>query len=827
MRVVRRTRVWWWWSWLTVVVVAVGLAGAADEVDGPSPNGGVTGRGREAPSLPIEVQDVQLWREPPALRVETSGPVKPTVTVVPPTRETPPRIEVEVPAWVPGRTTPLVGQGLVRRVRLVKTPSHGTRFVIELTAPAGHRLRVNDRTITVQLRPGEAMPVVAKAAPEAAEPRLANMTLVEDPAASEASPAPPAPPAQVEHPGPDDAEPVDPAPAPELRTQEVAAPPQDDAPATADLGLTIERGARFAWPNLDAPYYADQSAAPERLALKAWRQGTPALPAPAAYGTPATLYLAADVTYLRTLLGQDEPLAGPQAYERALRVAPAFPDAPRALVMLGFANLGIGLAPEAELAFTRVVREHRDSPYAAVAAVGRASALRARRRFDEARAALAPLGDHPPVEIACDALAERAALARASGAHDEAAPLDEQVARDCPRLGALASVIEGRADSLLALGRRADARALLAQESQALTADEQARLLVRAAELAHDDGDTEGARRALDRVLGLRVSTALRSIAQAHLARLDGLVAPDRAVESLEHLAATAQTPASRAGIVEQIAETLADAGRFEAALARLGRTADADGGSMRFDARADAILARWLARLAEAGDVVGIATVYAAHRTAIDTRAQVGTTLVVADALGRVGLPVAALRLLRLRESDDDPLLALTIAEAAVAANEPVVAHEALARVADRDLATELATRRASVGVRVAILDGDLERATGEVDDTGDPLVAQALAAAWITRGDAAAAHESWETARAAYERARSIATDRVQRTTATAGLVSASAASEHAVPEAVDALGLLDDPVVKQGVALLATTRPFGGTLASAPVTEEANAR
>jgi len=814
-----------------VVVVAVGLAGAADEVDGPSPNGGVTGRDREVPSLPIEVENVQLWRDPPALRVETSGPVKPTVTVVPATGETPPRIEVEVPARVPGRTTPLVGQGLVRRVRLVKMPSHGTRFVIELTAPAGHRLRVNDRTITVQLRPGESMPVVAKAAPEGAEPRLANMTLAEEPAASEASPSPPAapaPPAQVEHPGPDGAEPVDPAPAAEIQTQEVAAPPQPDAPATADLGLSIERGARFAWPNLDAQYYADPSAAPERLALKAWRQGTPALPAPASYGTPAALYLAADVTYLRTLLGQDQPLAGPQAYERALRVAPAFADAPRALVMLGFANLGLGLAPEAELAFTRVVREHRDSRYAAVAAVGRASALRARRRFDEARAALAPLGEHPPVEIACDALAERAALARASGAHDEAAPLDEQVARDCPRLGAIASVIEGRADSLLALGRRADAKTLLAQESQALTADEQARLLIRAAELARDDGDTEGARRALDRVLGLRVSAAMRSSAQAHVARLDGLVAPDRAVESLEHLAATAQTPATRAEIVEQIVETLADAGHFETALARLGRTADTDGGSMRFDARADAILARWLTRLGEAGDTIGIATVYAAHRTAIDTRASVATTLVVADGLGRVGLPVAALRVLRLRESDDDPLLALTIAEAAVAAGEPVVAHEALARVADRDLATELATRRARVGVRVAILEGDLERATGEVDDAGDPLVVRALAAAWIARGDAAAAHESWETARAAYERARMIATDRVQRTTATAGLVSASAAGEHAVPEAVDALGLVDDPVVKQGVALLATTRPFGATLASGPATtEQANAR
>jgi hypothetical protein len=116
--------------------------------------------------------------------------------------------------------------------------------------------------------------------------------------------------------------------------------------------IALERGgARFVWPDLDAPCYADPTAAVERLALKGWRQGGMTPNAPADHTSPAGRYLAADVTYLRTLMGQMPPLEAVHAYDRALRADPAFPDAARALVMIGFASLRIGLAPEAATAF--------------------------------------------------------------------------------------------------------------------------------------------------------------------------------------------------------------------------------------------------------------------------------------------------------------------------------------------------------------------------------------------------------------------------------------------------------------------------------------------
>ena len=55
----------------------------------------------------------------------------------------------------------------------------------------------------------------------------------------------------------------------------------------SDAVVALERGgARFVWPDLDAPCYADPAAAVERLALKGWRQGGMTPDAPA---TPAEL----------------------------------------------------------------------------------------------------------------------------------------------------------------------------------------------------------------------------------------------------------------------------------------------------------------------------------------------------------------------------------------------------------------------------------------------------------------------------------------------------------------------------------------------------------
>jgi hypothetical protein len=168
--------------------------------------------------------------------------------------------------------------------------------------------------------------------------------------------------------------------------------------------------------DLDAPCYADPAAAVERLALKGWRQGGMTPDAPANHTSPAGRYLAADVTYLRTLMGQMTPLDAVSAYDRALRAAPDFADAPRALVMIGFASLRIGLAPEADTAFRRALDREPHGRYARVAQLGRAAALRERRRWDEARTALAALADPVPAgSVARCSSSARRSRARPAG----------------------------------------------------------------------------------------------------------------------------------------------------------------------------------------------------------------------------------------------------------------------------------------------------------------------------------------------------------------------------------------------------------------------------
>jgi tetratricopeptide (TPR) repeat protein len=752
------------------------------------------GRGRKAPSPPIEIRRVELWREPvPTLRIHTSRPVRPAIASVPADGRSPARLVIDVPAPATARATRSIGGfGVVRRVTVASHGKGGTQIVVDLAEPCPHRIRLDGRLAAIELAAPNAA-VTPAAAPDATSagsmPQLAVMTTENAPAAAEPEVAP---------------------------TASFATAPEPV--------LTIERGARFAWPDLDAPYYRDANAAAERVALKAWRQGTPTLDQLTRHDGAAALYLAADVTYLRTLLGRDEPLAGPLAYERALREAPTFPDAPRALLMLGLANLRCGLAPEADMAFARLQHEHPESAYVPAATLWRATALRQRHRLDDARTALAPLLARTPPTLRCDVLVEQAEIARGESQPAEAMRLDEQLARECPRQAELASMIEARAATLLAAGRRPDARALLAAPAAALPIDDQARLLVHAADLAREDGDLEGARQALDRVLGLHVSAAMRVIAQAHSARLDAFVSPDRAVTALEALAAGAPTPAVHAEVLAQIAETLADAGRFEDALARLDRSDEIDSAARRqLVEHHDAILARWIGAQAAAGDPVGIATVYASHRTAIDTRASRATTLQVAGALGAVGLPAAALRVLRLRQPPDDPEFSLTLGEAGLAAGQAAAARDVLERIGPGGLAADVAARRARLAERVAIADGALDGVT--VPD--DPAAVRELAAAWLGRGDAALARSGWDEARAAYGRARAVATARDQATAASAGIVAASAGAGGGVTPVVDDLAAIDEPLVRRGVALLAATRPFGGSPAPGPAGETPHAR
>src|SRR5207244_9743734 len=86
---------------------------------------------------------------------------------------------------------------------------------------------------------------------------------------------------------------------------------------------------------------------------------------------------------------------------------------------------------------------------------------------------------------------------------------------------------------------------------------------------------------------------------------------------------------------------------RFEQALALLGRAAalGPDGVAQAGGRRAE-ILARWLAALDGQGDAAGVATVYAAYATEVQSAAPADRAT-VAHALGRLGLHRAALRVL------------------------------------------------------------------------------------------------------------------------------------------------------------------------------------
>jgi tetratricopeptide (TPR) repeat protein len=745
------------------VVAVVGFAGAADVVVGPSHTDADGGRGQEAPPLGIEIRRVELWRAPvPTVRLHASGPITPRLIDLAAQRDLPPRLRILLDATIAPRARRAIGgSGVVRGITVEQVRAREAAITVTLAAPVRPRVRRSRRVVAIEL---------AAAAPSGG-PVLAG------------GGAPGRPP---------------------------AAPPEPAA-GMHDAAISLERGgAPFVWPDLDAPWYADPAAAVERLALKGWRQGGMTPDAPADHTDAAGRYLAADVTYLRTLMGQMQPLDAVAAYDRALRSAPGFADAPRALAMIGFASLRLGFAPEADTAFRRVLDEHPESPYANVARVGRATALRQRRRFDEARAALAAIPEPVPAALRCDVLAERAALARDAGHHADAVPLDERVAAECPRFDGLPTTALARADSLLAIGRRADARALLTRSADRLDVAAQAAHLTRAAELARLDGDLVAARAALERALGLRIGFGDRIRIQARLARIDAMVGPERALATLENLA-TAAPPSVRGDVVGVIAETLADADRHADALARLTVPEEASPDEVEAVlTRRDAILARWIEHLAAADDAAGTIALYARHRTAVDTRAGAATARRVADALRRMALPAPALRLLRLRDRGEDPTLSVALADAAVAAGEPAIAGEVLARLVRDGLPDALRAEHTRVAARLALAEGHPERvADGALDDE----LGRALGRAWTARGDAALAREAWREAAAAYAHAHAASADPTIRLVAAAGLLAARAGTDAApAARAADELATIDDPVVRRAASAVVATRDFG---------------
>jgi hypothetical protein len=253
--------------------------------------------------------------------------------------------------------------------------------------------------------------------------------------------------------------------------------------------------------------------------------------------------------------------------------------------------------------------------------------------------------------------------------------------------------------------------------------------------------------------------------------------------------------------------------------------------GAAQADGRRAEILGRWLAGLAPRGDDAGIAIVYAAHTTEVHALASSADRVIVARALGRLGLHGAAVRVLgEPAERGSDPALELALAEEQLAAGDLDDARAALARVPEPSAASN------RIAARVALAAGDLDAAAAAAALVDDPAVRADVAAALLARPDgapaasallqpvlsggdvpievllvagaAAAAEGAWVPSADAYRRALAAGAAGAERLAAGAGL--ARAARERGdgaeARRALDGLTHADPAVARVARALVA---------------------
>jgi tetratricopeptide (TPR) repeat protein len=630
-------------------------------------------------------------------------------------------------------------------------------------------------------------------------------------------------------------------PAPATASLPAAPPPAAHAPeparpaaepeafaAVPGIDVTSVGGVGYVWPPTDAPYYGDREAAALRAEVERWRAGEPSPDSPLhASHAPSTYYLTADVTFLRATAGRAELFAAVQAFERALRQWQDFPDAPRALFVLGQIDLALGLGPEAGVAFAELIRRFPSSPLVLDARLGLASALRIRRRVAEARALVDEVLTQARGEVLCRARREQAALAATPAAAVDAM---KRLAATCPKALEDPRVLRAYAEALVAAGERDAARALLARRGP-WSGDEGARLHLLAGVLA---SDLEGARTEYEHVLGMRVSRDVVLEAEMRLALLDRNANPQRAAATLAALATRPGPVGLRAVILGEAADTKARSGHFEEALALLERGRElGPEGSAQADGRRSEILGQWISTLNGRNDDVGIATVYAAYTTAVDQAASHDRAS-VARALSRLGLHASAARLLsRSLDATPDAELAVEAVEETVATGDATAARAAAARVKAMTLPPVLASRAHAAAARAALLAGDVDAAAVEAGETSDlaaraevaraalgrpdgaalasrllkPALAPGAEApfdALLVAGDASVAEGAFETAETAYRAALERATTATERAAAGSGLARAArAGGDHAT-----AAGVLselahtgaDDPLIRR---------------------------
>ena len=577
-------------------------------------------------------------------------------------------------------------------------------------------------------------------------------------------------------------------------------PGASTARALAPAAIESTSGTLFAWPALDAPEYGGADAAPFREMLERWKAGERPRGLPTAPRSAAARYLAADLTFLAMTTRRCAGFAALDAYERALRTAPDFADAARARFMVGATDLALGLFPEAAAAFAHCATRH--PAVALEARIGQAAALRRGGRPVEARRVLDGVLAQARNETLCRARREEALATTPV----ERAAAFTALAKACPRALSSAGFAREWAEALVAAGDVETARRLLASPRPPLGDEEEGRLHLLAGTIA---ADPDAARLEYERVRSLHVLPALSLEAEMRLALLETAHDPARRAARLGALAGRDAPKALRAVLLGAAAEASAEGGRFDQALALVDRSPP---GAAEADVRRGRIVARWIAALAADGDSAGVATVYAAYTTAIETRASAEERLSIGRALGALGLHAAAVRVLRrgAREPGGAALRA-ALAEEALASDDLDRARAAAARVLADLPPPDVATRARTVLARAALRAGNVDAAATIAAEGSDlelrAEIARALlprpdgaarasalllplptdedvpADALLAAGGAALAESAWSLAAETYRRALAVAPDGPARAEAAAGLARAARGSgEHA---------------------------------------------
>jgi hypothetical protein len=150
-------------------------------------------------------------------------------------------------------------------------------------------------------------------------------------------------------------------------------------------------------------------------------------------------------------------------------------------------------------------------------------------------------------------------------------------------------------------------------------------------------------------------------------------------------------------------------------------------------------VLGRWVADLDRRGDAAGVATVYAAYTTELETGATADDRLAIARAFGRLGLHGAAAGVLA-RTPTPPPDVTAALAEESLAAGDPGRARAAADRLLADPSAMSHADRARALLARAALAVGDVDGAAATVAETADPRIRGEVAAALLAREDGVA---------------------------------------------------------------------------------------